>query len=96
MRSRESGFTLIEIMIVMAIIVTLAGMVMMIVPYATERSKRLNCANNLSQLGKILVSQATVEACGPGLCTGNEFTVTPKGMSEPITIYEVGSIITSF
>jgi prepilin-type N-terminal cleavage/methylation domain-containing protein/prepilin-type processing-associated H-X9-DG protein len=58
MRSRESGFTLIEIMIVMAIIVTLAGMVMVVIPIATERNKRTTCANNLKQLGTVLVADS--------------------------------------
>jgi prepilin-type N-terminal cleavage/methylation domain-containing protein/prepilin-type processing-associated H-X9-DG protein len=59
MRSRQEGFTLIEILIVMAIIVTLAGAVMAIIPYAQERSRRNTCANNLRNLGTIMVAEST-------------------------------------
>ncbi len=56
MRSRQSGFTLIEIMVVMAIIVTLAGMVVLSVKIATDNNKKTGCANNLRQMGTILVA----------------------------------------
>jgi len=42
--------------------------------------------------GQILVSQATVEACGPGLCIEGELEVAPKGVQEPLTLYWVGSL----
>jgi prepilin-type N-terminal cleavage/methylation domain-containing protein/prepilin-type processing-associated H-X9-DG protein len=58
MRSRESGFTLIEIVIVMAIIGTLAGMVLVVIPIAQERNRRTTCANNLKQLGTVLVADS--------------------------------------
>ena len=59
MKSRESGFTLIEIMIVMAIIAALAAGVVIIIPIAQDASKKSTCQNNLRNLGGILVMKAT-------------------------------------
>lgn len=42
--------------------------------------------------GQILVSKSTVESCGPILRIDDEIQVMPKGVKEPITIYEIGGI----
>lgn len=42
--------------------------------------------------GQILVSHRTLEDCGPILRVDNQMQVMPKGLSEPITLYEVGGI----
>jgi adenylate cyclase len=42
--------------------------------------------------GQILVSKSTLEACGSMLRIDGEVEVMPKGLTEPITIYEVGGI----
>ncbi len=62
MRSRQSGFTLIEILVVMAIIVSMAGAVMLIVQRGTRESKKTNCMNNLRQMGTVMVAN---HASGP-------------------------------
>jgi prepilin-type N-terminal cleavage/methylation domain-containing protein len=54
-RNGAQGFTLIEIMVVIAIIAGLIGTVAIIVPTMQEKQKRFTCANNLSQLGGIFV-----------------------------------------
>jgi len=54
---RESGFTLIEIMIVMAIIVTLVGLVTVGVPMVLDHQDRVTCQNNLKQMGTMLVAR---------------------------------------
>ena len=53
MRRRESGFTLIEIMVVMAIIAGLMAAISLGIPVVQERSRRLTCAQNLSDMGKL-------------------------------------------
>ena len=50
MRYREQGFTLIEIMVVITIIVLLAGAVALSVPLVQERARRSTSTNNLKQL----------------------------------------------
>jgi prepilin-type N-terminal cleavage/methylation domain-containing protein len=59
MRRGDHGFTLIEIMVVIAIIAGLVAAVSLGIPIVQERSRRLTCATNLSDLGKIYVTWKT-------------------------------------
>lgn len=56
MRRQQKGFTLIEIMVVIAIIAGLVGTVVVVIPQVQERSKRTSCAQNLSQLGQLYIA----------------------------------------
>ncbi|MCB1192370.1 MAG: hypothetical protein H7A23_24560 [Leptospiraceae bacterium] len=42
--------------------------------------------------GQILVSQSTIDSCGPILRIDDQMEVMPKGVKEPITISEIGGI----
>ena len=42
--------------------------------------------------GQILVSESTLKACGNLLRIDDEFQVKPKGVSESITVYQIGGI----
>lgn len=52
---RRLAFTLIEMLVVMAILVALAGMLVPIVVGAGETADELTCKNNLTQLGKAIL-----------------------------------------
>jgi len=58
MRRTAQGFTLIEIMVVIAIIAGLVTTVAVVVPKMQEANRQLGCMNNLSQLGQIYLMQA--------------------------------------
>jgi prepilin-type N-terminal cleavage/methylation domain-containing protein len=64
MRNRAQGFTLIEILVVITIIASLAGAVLILVPRIQEKQRQTSCANNLRQLGGTYTSESMEK---PGL-----------------------------
>ena len=51
MLKREKGFTLVELLVVMAVIVVLAGFLLPALGRAREQGRRTSCMNNLKQIG---------------------------------------------
>jgi prepilin-type N-terminal cleavage/methylation domain-containing protein/prepilin-type processing-associated H-X9-DG protein len=71
---RRRGFTLIEILVVIAIVAVLMALLLPAVQSAREAARRLGCANNLKQLGLAAVNYAEAQGALPptAFLTGND------------------------
>jgi prepilin-type processing-associated H-X9-DG protein/prepilin-type N-terminal cleavage/methylation domain-containing protein len=63
--TRRSGFTFVELIFVMSIIVILIAMLLPAVQSARESARRAQCANNLMQLGIAMGSYASTHSVLP-------------------------------
>ena len=95
MRCRNSarprlGFTLIELLVVIAIIAVLIALLLPAVQSAREAARRIQCTNNLKQLGLGLANYESTNACYPyatslqvNLVSGLAYGSSPLGALLP-------------
>ena len=58
MRKKTSGFTLVELLVVIGILAALAGILLPVLAGARERARGTSCTANLSQLAKAMLMYA--------------------------------------
>ncbi len=87
MNRRAHGFTLVELLVVIAIIGILIALLLPAVQSAREAARRMQCSNNLKQIGlAVLAYHTAFESFPPGGITEKPCCSGPEGINWAISI----------